>query len=72
MMQQIHSKMTRFFYGIVNPDGFLAGRKKLFVIKDTKIIFWKSVLKYAAVLFVPLSLFTFLQKNYLKNEPVEN
>ena len=34
--------------------GFLAGRKKLFVMNETTIVFWKSVLKYAFIIFVPL------------------
>ena len=34
--------------------GFLAGRKQLFVMNETTIVFWKSVLKYAIIIFVPL------------------
>ncbi len=36
--------------------GFLAGRKKLFVINETTITFWKNVLIYAILIFVPLYL----------------
>lgn len=36
--------------------GFLAGRKKLFVINETTIIFWKRVLIYSIIIFIPLYL----------------
>ena len=39
--------------------GFLVGRKKLFVINETTILFWKNVLKYATVVFVPLYFINF-------------
>ena len=41
--------------------GFLAGRKKLFVIDEVTLKFWKKVLIYSLIIFIPLFLlFTYL------------
>ncbi len=36
--------------------GFWVGRKKLFVINETTIIFWKKVFIYSKIIFIPLYL----------------
>ena len=52
--------------------GFLAGRKQLFIIKDSTIIFWKIVFKYAIVVFVLLALFIFFLSNIIKRPALLN
>ena len=52
--------------------GFLAGRKKLFTINETTIIFWKNVLKYAALIFLPLFLCSFLLTEMIKRPALLN
>ena len=52
--------------------GFLAGRKKLFIINETTVILWKNILKYALVVFVPLWLFTFFLPEIIKRPALLN
>ena len=52
--------------------GFLAGRKKLFLINDTTIVFWKNVLKYAIIIFLPLYLITIYLPGIVKRPAVLN
>ncbi|MCY7292872.1 MAG: DUF418 domain-containing protein, partial [Ferruginibacter sp.] len=52
--------------------GFLAGRKKLFVINETTIMFWKHILKYAIIIFVPLYLMNMYLPEMVKRPALLN
>ena len=52
--------------------GFLAGRKKLFVINETTIMFWKDILKYAIIIFVPLYLMNMYLPDMVKRPALLN
>lgn len=52
--------------------GFLVGRKKLFLINETTIVFWKNLLKYAFIIFLPLYLITMYLPDVVKRTAVLN
>ena len=47
--------------------GFLAGRKKFFLINETTLSFWKNVLRYSIIAFLPLYLISFYLPQMIKN-----
>lgn len=72
LMQQMHSQMSRCFYGIVNPDGFFARRNQLFIIKRYHNHFLEKHIKICRCAFLPLCLFTFLLPEIIKRPALLN
>ncbi|MBC7422154.1 MAG: DUF418 domain-containing protein, partial [Ferruginibacter sp.] len=52
--------------------GFLAGRKKLFLIDANTLRFWKNALKYSIIIFIPLYLIIFHLANLVKRPALLN
>lgn len=52
--------------------GFLTGRKKLFIINEKTILFWKNVLKYAIIIFVLLYMTTIYLPDMFQRSAVLN
>lgn len=73
MLQQIHTKMTRCFYGIVNPDGFFARRNQLFIIKRYHNHFLEKDIKICrCAIFTALFICILFAWNNLKTYTVES
>ena len=47
--------------------GFLAGRKKLFIINEATHVFWRNVLRYSIIVFLPLYLTSFYLPQMVKS-----